>query len=151
MNWDGGYLEAQFAISVRDNAGRPIEGATLQVFNEDDTPHTRRLVGDNTTDTNGQMTLVSPGSGFGGQSWFLFMLVPIGAHSPQPYVVLSHPDFEQQSYNYHRLANVDDLDWEAGEYVLVDAEMQAADRLLHRGIGDQLPVVRREFVMTRRR
>lgn len=150
MHWSGGYLEAQFEITVRDDRGVPIEGATLQVFDEDHTPTTRRLLGSNDTDTNGRMTLVSPGSGYGGESWFLFMLVPIGANSPQPYLVLSHPDFEQQSYNYHRFEDIEDFDWEAGPFVLVDRKTHPVDRMRHYHIGDRMPVIRRDFVMARR-
>src|SRR5262249_41742676 len=93
--WDGGFCRAEFRITFRDAQGRPVEGVELRVEDERGSeffhyPVTDYLPGQvPAADADGTLVFhhaTYSGLEFGGQSYYLFFVIPVGQHHGPTYV-----------------------------------------------------------------
>lgn len=90
--WDGGFPSGEVRIDVRDRDGTPVKGAVLRVYRGGTRELTTNYPLENHTagqglvsDEHGRITAVrtSDRSQFGGHSWSLFWIIPMGARAPE--------------------------------------------------------------------
>ena len=86
-DWDGGFPAGVIRLEVLAADGRPVRGATFQVYKPagEPSPGYPFLVPSAPTDANGRMSVVQPHAGlqFGGHRWRLFWAIHIGATTPR--------------------------------------------------------------------
>ena len=89
--WDGSFPSGEFHLSIQDEFGHPIEGATLNVFHRGtqnpafEYPlNNYLLLNSLTSDENGMIIALHKPRGleFSGYSWRLFWLIPMATGTP---------------------------------------------------------------------
>jgi hypothetical protein len=111
IEWVGGFPSAQFHVNVCDSEGKPIRGAVLRVYRSgthdmassyrlDD-----RLTGQEpASDDTGRITAICKyGLNFGGDSWRLLWIVPMGAQAPKLDCEIAAPGFRPLNFPLWRL------------------------------------------------
>ena len=89
-HWDGGFEQVQYRFTLRDHAGRALEGAELRVTDNTGTPSPGYPISDFLpanpllSDANGQIVChhVRLGPEFGGRGYRLFWIIPMGEVAP---------------------------------------------------------------------
>jgi hypothetical protein len=87
--WTGGFLDGEFRLTVVDGAGEPIRGAVFHISNsgnrrhDDLIPFNGKQQGNTwKTDDDGKIVLIQPKlQKYGGFSWSLFWVIPMGAEA----------------------------------------------------------------------
>jgi hypothetical protein len=88
-NWDGGFPRGEFRIDVRDPEGKPVPGAVLRCTRRDTGERVPGFLFDNraseqepVSDATSRIVAVQPSGPilFGGEAWWLFWVIPMGAH-----------------------------------------------------------------------
>ena len=110
--WDGGFLSVAFRILVVDDSGAPVSGASIEVFRDSTSEPAygypfNNFTADNALTSNAKGEIVcyhvSHGIEFGGHSWRLFWLIPMGARSPDFDAAISCPGYETTEFKTSRL------------------------------------------------
>ncbi|HEX3315626.1 MAG TPA: hypothetical protein VHR72_12075 [Gemmataceae bacterium] len=92
VQWDGGFPAGEFHLSLRDGAGKPVEGASFRVYEGGsrnlafEYPIENHLAGKTLeSDSKGEIVLLRTNGDcqFGGRSWRLFWVIPMGASAPK--------------------------------------------------------------------
>jgi len=110
--WIGGFPLGEFRIKVTSSDGKPIEGATLRIYSKKTSklasyfPIDNHVTGEElTTNKDGETVAlrVNGGIDFGGHSWRLFWIIPMGDRSPKFNCVLSAAGFRDLKFPLGRL------------------------------------------------
>ncbi len=114
IQWDGGFPSGELRVILRDSEGKPVKGAILRVYRGgtrdlafgwpvDNHVAGRDLIGDE----SGQIVAFhrSSGSDFGGHSWELFWVIPMGAKAPDYDCEISAKGFKRLNFSIYRLAS----------------------------------------------
>jgi hypothetical protein len=90
--WDGAFPAGEYHLMIGDHQGKPVQGAVLNICRTGSRTPSYGYPFDNyaeggelVSDQQGQISVyhVSRGFEFGGRSWVLFWLIPMGSDSPQ--------------------------------------------------------------------
>src|SRR5262249_41225056 len=91
-DWDGGFPAGEFRLNIRNTNGQPVKGAILRVYHGGTRGDAFEYPLNNylsdqmpVSDDNGRMIALQQHRGlqFGGFSWDLFWIIPIGAKPPK--------------------------------------------------------------------
>lgn len=112
VRWTGGYPAAEFRLQVHDSKGQPIPNAEFRIYDGGtrhlafNRPINNHVAGQNLLgDANGVITAVSAnGMQFGGHTWWLFWLIPIGAKAPPFDCEITAPGYEPLAFPIRKLS-----------------------------------------------
>lgn len=110
--WDGGFPAGEFRINVRDSGGKPVKGASLKVFRGGTRELAFKYPLDNhlpdlelVSDDTGRITVIRQSGRlqFGGHSWQLLWVIPMGAKAPEFDCEITAQGFESLTFRVNRL------------------------------------------------
>ena len=120
--WDGGFPAGEFRVNVLDSEGNPVKGANLRVFYGGTRDLAFRYPLDNhlqdqdlVSDEAGRITAIRESGRlqFGGHSWHLFWVIPMGAKAPQFDCEITAVGFEPLKFRVNRLFESPHMNYES--------------------------------------
>jgi len=118
FHWDGGYPLAQLQLTFVDTQGVPVQKVEL-LLDSSRTSLSKPLLlkvypleqagFPLIADSNGSITCFTGGQSFGGTSWYLFWVIPMGRHPSDFCIPVSfiHPDYNEKKFSLSGLLRND--------------------------------------------